>query len=114
ERHHLRAVLARDSGGPVRRAVVDDHHVGVGQLGLQLVEHGRQVLLLVPGRDEDDGVAHRSSSVRAARRWRRIAGAAPSSQRNARTVLRAVIARNSAAMPWDSYTRVKRKRARYR
>src|SRR5436190_9731475 len=111
ERHHLGAVLARDSGGPVRRAVVDDHHVGVGQLGLQLVEDRRQILLLVPGRDENDGVAHRSSSVRAARRCRRIAAVAPSSQSNARRVLPAVTARNSVAMPCAPYTREKKKRA---
>ena len=58
ERQHLGAVGAGDCGGGVGRAVVDDEHVDVGQLPVQVVEDGRQVLLLVPRRDEDDGVAH--------------------------------------------------------
>ena len=58
EREHLGAVLACDRRGAVGRAVVDHEHVRIGKLPVQLVEDGRQVLLLVPGRDEDDGVAH--------------------------------------------------------
>ena len=55
-------MLARDVGRAVGRAVVDDDHVHVRQLAPQVVEHRRQVLLLVPGRDEDDGVAHVASA----------------------------------------------------
>ena len=48
---------ACDLGRPVGRAVVDDEDVDVRQLGAQLVEHGREILLLVQGGDEDEGVA---------------------------------------------------------
>ncbi len=57
ERDDLGAVLAGDRGGAVGRSVVDDEDVGVGELPPQLVDHGREALLLVPGGDEDDGVA---------------------------------------------------------
>src|SRR6185437_11749148 len=40
----------------VGRAIVDDEHVGLRQPLLQLVEHGRKVLLLVPGRYEHECV----------------------------------------------------------
>ena len=56
EREHLGAVGARNGGRAVRRAVVDDEDVGRGQPGMQLVEDGREVVLLVPGRDEDERV----------------------------------------------------------
>ena len=48
---------ARHRSRRVGRAVVDDEHVGVGQPGQELLEHGGEVPLLVPGGDEDDGVA---------------------------------------------------------
>src|SRR5207247_1510993 len=57
ERDHLRAVFARGFHGSIRRAVVDDEHVGLRKLLSQLVEHGRKVPLLVPGGDEDERVA---------------------------------------------------------
>ena len=63
ERDDDRAGLARDRGGGVGRAVVDHEHVGVGQHRRELGEHGGQVLLLVPGRDEDDRVGAESSSA---------------------------------------------------
>ena len=47
-----------DGGGPVGRAVVDDEDVRLRKTRVQLVENRRQVLLLVPRRDEDEGVAH--------------------------------------------------------
>ena len=56
EREHLRPVRGRHLGRAVGRAVVDDEHVGVGQLGAQLVEDVGQVVLLVPGGDEDERV----------------------------------------------------------
>ena len=63
--------LAAGLGSPVGRAVVHDEDVDVGQLAAQVAEHGRQVLLLVPGGHEDDGVAHaprlRLRSARATR-----------------------------------------------
>ena len=52
----LGAAVARDLRGAVGRAVVDDHDVRVGQVLPQLLEHRREVVLLVPGRDEDDRV----------------------------------------------------------
>ena len=58
ERQHLGTVLARDARGPVGRSVVDDEDVGVWQLATELVEHGREIALLVPGRDEDQRVTH--------------------------------------------------------
>ena len=61
QRVHLGAVLARDVGGVVGRAVVDDEHVGVRQLGVERVENRRKVVLLVPGGDEDQRVAQRCS-----------------------------------------------------
>ena len=51
-------MLAGDVGGPVGGAVVDDEHVGVRQPGGELVEHRREVVLLVPRGDEDDRVGH--------------------------------------------------------
>ena len=57
EGEHLGAVLHGDARSPVRRAVVDDEHVGARELVLQLLEHRGQVLLLVPGRHENEGVA---------------------------------------------------------
>ena len=56
EREHVGAVLRGDARSPVRRAVVHDEHVGARELLVQLLEDGGQVLLLVPGRDEDEGV----------------------------------------------------------
>ena len=52
-----RAVVGRDGRRPVGRAVVDDEHVRVGQLGVQFVEDVGQVVLLVPRGNEDDRVA---------------------------------------------------------
>ena len=67
EREHLGAVRARDLGRAVGRPVVDDEHVGVRDLRAQRVEHGGQVVLLVPRRDEDDGVASRALELRSGR-----------------------------------------------
>jgi hypothetical protein len=58
EREHLGAVLACHVRGPVGRAVVDDEDVGVRQPLPELVEHCREIALLVPGGDEDERVAH--------------------------------------------------------
>jgi hypothetical protein len=49
-------MLPGDPGGPVSGTVVDDEQVGAGKPGSELVENGREVLLLVPGRDEDERV----------------------------------------------------------
>ena len=56
-RRRSRRARARDRGGGVRRPVVDHEHVGIRQPGAQLGEDGREAQLLVPGGDEDDGVA---------------------------------------------------------
>ena len=58
EREHLGAVGGGDGGRSVRRAVVDDEDGALRKLGVQLVEHGREVRLLVPGGDEDERVGH--------------------------------------------------------
>jgi hypothetical protein len=71
-------VLARDAGGAVGRAVVDDEHVAFRQLGAQRVEHSGEVRFFVPGRNEDEGVAHDRS--RCARTWRLATVDAASSQ----------------------------------
>ena len=96
-------MLARDVRSAVRRAVVDDEDVRVGEPGFQIVEHCREVLLLVPRRDEDDGVAHArttsASSAFAARSWRLQAVAAPSSHTSAPTLRRVRATRSSTAMP---------------
>src|SRR5205823_6556471 len=68
EREHLRALVACELGGRVRRAVVDNQHVDVAELPPHLVEHRRDVLLLVPGRDEDERVCHQRRTVAA---WNR-------------------------------------------
>ena len=47
-------MLARHVGGAVGRAVVDDEDIRVRKLAVELAEHGREVLLLVPGGDEDE------------------------------------------------------------
>ncbi len=67
ERVNLGAVLARDLGRAIRRPVVDDEHVGVGKLRVQRVEHGGQIVLLVPRGDEDDGVVHGTLELRSGR-----------------------------------------------
>ncbi len=59
ERENLGPVGARNGGCRVRRAVVDDEDVGRRQAGVQLVQNGRDVVLLVPRRDEDEGVVFR-------------------------------------------------------
>ena len=58
ERQDRGAGVARDLGGRVGRAVVDHEDVDVAELPPHVVEHGRKVLLLVPGRDEDERVGH--------------------------------------------------------
>ena len=58
ERDHGGAVLAGHVRSAVRRSVVDDEHVGLGKLLVQLVENGGEVVLLVPGGDEDERVGH--------------------------------------------------------
>ena len=64
EREHFGSVRARHGGRPVRRAVVDDEDVGLRQPGAQLVEHGREIRLLVPGGDEDERVGTRHADER--------------------------------------------------
>ena len=54
ERQHLGATVASNGGGAVGRAVVDDEHVDSGQLGAKLVEHGREIVLLVQRGNEDE------------------------------------------------------------
>ena len=61
EGQHLGTVLARDNGGPVGRAVVDDEDVDVRELPAELVEYRREIAFLVPGRNEDECVAHAAS-----------------------------------------------------
>ncbi len=56
EAKHLRATLPRHPGGPIGGAVVDDEDISFRKLGGHLGEHRGQVLLLVPGRDEDKQV----------------------------------------------------------
>jgi hypothetical protein len=56
EREHVGAMLARDLGGPVERPVVHDEHVGVRKLAAELREDAGEVVLLVPGRDENERV----------------------------------------------------------
>src|SRR5262249_8030462 len=69
---------------PARRAVVDHENVGLRDLLAQRVQHGGEVVLLVPSRDEDEGVAHtRSSSSRAPRICRAATVSAASSQTSA-------------------------------
>src|SRR3954454_23186676 len=68
ERNHLGAAVASDLRRPVGRTVVDDDDVGFRKALPQLREHPRQVVLLVPGRNEDDRVvalgAHAGVSLR--------------------------------------------------
>jgi hypothetical protein len=56
---------SRHFGRSVRRAVVDDEDVRVRQAGAKLLEDGGEVLLLVPGRDEDEGLGSDSARVAA-------------------------------------------------
>ncbi len=55
---HLSGAL----GGGVVRAVVDDHHLGVGLVGVEpreeLFENGADVLFFVVGEDDDGQIAH--------------------------------------------------------
>jgi hypothetical protein len=60
EGQHVGAVLARNVGGPVSRAVVDDEDVGARNLAPQLREYVGQVVRLVPCRDEDERVVAHS------------------------------------------------------
>jgi hypothetical protein len=55
ERQHVGAALGGDRGRAIGRPVVDEEHVGRRQSRAQLVEDLGEALLLVPGRDEDDG-----------------------------------------------------------
>ena len=48
---------ARNGDRSVRRAVVDDEEVRVGELRRELGQDGAEVVLLVPGGDEDERVA---------------------------------------------------------
>jgi hypothetical protein len=63
ERVNLGPVRACDLGRPVGGAVVDDEDVDLGKLAVELVEDRGEVLLLVPGREEDEGVRHARSSA---------------------------------------------------
>ena len=84
ERVDPSAVLAGDLRRAIGRPVVDHEHVGPWDLRAQRVEHGREIVLLVPGGNEDDGIPHgRFSSVWAARSWRAVTVSAPSSQASA-------------------------------
>ena len=56
EAKHLRTTLPRHLGGPIGGAVVDDEEISFRKLGSHLGEHRGQVLLFVPGRDEDKQV----------------------------------------------------------
>src|SRR3954468_8999002 len=109
------AVLARDLRRAVCRAVVDDEHVRVGDLRAQPVEHRGQIVLLVPRRDEDDGVGHtRSSSDCAARSCRLTAVSAPSSQTSTPGVGATRAVWKLTATPWWPKTLRKIHRARSR
>src|SRR5262245_62078553 len=66
ERDHLGAVGLRDGSGRVGGAVVDDEQIGLGKPRSQLLEHRGQVLLLVPGREEDESVGMRADARRLA------------------------------------------------
>ena len=94
EREHLGACLPRDPGRPVGRAVVDHEDVDVGQDALQLLEHLREVLGLVPGRDEDQRAAQCSRLRQALTE----AGNQLGSLR--RAVLRASWSASPACSPW--------------
>jgi hypothetical protein len=54
----VRAAFTGDVGRAVGRAVVDDEDIHVRQLIREIREDAGQVLLLVPGRNEHDRVAH--------------------------------------------------------
>ncbi len=56
EGEDFRAMRPRDRGGPIGRTVVDDEYVALRQACSQFVQYARQVLLLVPGRNEDERV----------------------------------------------------------
>src|SRR5215213_7838100 len=64
ERDHLGAMLTSDLGRAIGRAVVDDEDVRLRKLASYLLEHRGKVVLLVPGRKEDErvgSVVHGSS-----------------------------------------------------
>ncbi len=112
ERQHLGAARVGDRRGAVGRAVVDDEHVCVGQLVTQPVEHRRQVVLLVPRGDEDDGVAHTRLRLRASaltlRSCLRRTDIAASSQTNAEGDGATRTTESSVTIPASSYTREKK------
>src|SRR5262249_5261479 len=113
ERVDDRAVIACDVSRPVRRAVVHHEKVGLRDLLVQRVQHGGEVVLLVPGRDEDEGVAHtRSSSSRAPRICRAATVSAASSQTSAPGVGATRATWTRTATPWRSKTWRKLRRAR--
>jgi transcription elongation factor GreA len=56
---HLRTTLARHLGGAVGGAVVDDEEISFRKLGGELRQDRGEVLLLVPGGDEDKQVVRR-------------------------------------------------------
>src|SRR6185295_2574146 len=88
QRQNLGAVATRDVGCVVGRAVVHHEYVRLGQLAVQLFDHRADALFLVPGRYEDERVAHvwrsaRRSSSSAAQSCRDRTVSAPNSQTRA-------------------------------
>jgi hypothetical protein len=112
---HLRTVLARDVGRAVGGAVVHDEDVGVGQVCGQILEDRRQVLLLVPGRDEHHRVAHGLRALQLGARGPQLASQGrrgadlPEKRTDAR---RACATRTSVSMPCAPYSLEKKKRVR--
>src|SRR4051812_15487882 len=110
EREHLRPALACDLGRSVGRPVVDNEDVRVGQPLVQTLQDRGQVLLLVPGGDEDERAAHRrlrSSSARAACSCNGRNGSASSSQATARRVGARRATRKATSTPEPRYRRLK-------
>src|SRR5438445_13460790 len=59
ERVHICTARSGDVSGAIGRSVVDHENVRVRQLSVQRFEHRWEIVLLVPRRDEDQGVAQR-------------------------------------------------------
>ena len=116
KRQHLRAVLARHVRRPIGGTVVDNEDIRIGQQASEVVEHRRQILLLVPRRNEDERVAHayprRASSARAARSCRRHTAAAAISHTNARAPCATAATWNEVWIPRGSKSREKKNRVR--
>jgi hypothetical protein len=63
ERQHLGPSPARDCRRSVRGAVVDDQHVGFGNVRPDLVQDSRKVRFLVPRRNEDEDLRLQGQAV---------------------------------------------------